>query len=216
MKLKLTLLTFAATVGMASAYNITATNQSTFGDPSLPIVDNTGAPIASGTIAVGFFASDSSVTDNALDFGTLLSGFNQYGSPTGLADAGAAPGLFDLVSPGNWNVSVPFNSVAPQIGNNIYVVFGNGASLAESSLLAVWKSNSIFGKEDEAGNGGAAADIATGQGSLLLGLNGGAQSFAGGAINYSDSIRLVEAIPEPSTSLLAGLAGLALVVRRRR
>jgi len=218
MKLKLTLLAFATTMGLASAYTITVTNQSTFGDPSLPVVDNTGAPIATGFVGVGFFASDSAVTDNARDFTALLSGFNQYGSPAGLAGAGAAPGLFDLVSPANWTVAVPFTSTAPQIGKNIYVVFGNGASLAESEQLGIWKSNNVFGKEDEAGNGGTFADIATGQGALLLGLSGGAQSFGGGAINYSDSIRLVAAdgIPEPSTGLLAGLAGLALVARRRR
>ncbi len=217
MKLKLTILGFIASVGMASAYTLTVTNQSTFGNPSLPIVDNTGTPLSSGSIGVGFFANDALVTGNALDFGALLGGFNRYGTDATFVP-GAAPGLFDLVNPANWTTSVPSTSTAAQIGNAVYVIFGNAATLAASDQLAVWKSNNVFGKEDDAGNGGTSADIATGAGSLLLGQDGGAQSYAGGAISYAGSIQLVaaDAVPEPSTSLLAGLAGLALAFRRRR
>lgn len=221
MKLKLTLLALMSSVGLVSAYTVTVTNQSTFGDPALPLTDNTNTPLASGTVAVGYFGSDADVTGNSLDFTALLSGFTEYGAPTSVAGKGATTGLLDLVTPANWTVAVPSDSTDGQIGQNVYVVFGNGDTLASSYLLAVWKSGSVFGKEDDAGNGGVAADLALGKGDLLLGDINGPTDITAGAntITYANRIGLVGAnvvIPEPSTSLLAGLAGLALAFRRRR
>jgi hypothetical protein len=218
MKLTLTLLALTSSVGLVSAYTVTVTNQSTFGDPALPLTDNTNTPLASGTVAVGYFGSDADVIDNSLDFAALLSGFTEYGTSTSIAGKGATTGLLDLVTPANWTVAVPSNSTDGQIGQNVYVVFGNGDTLSSSDLLAVWKSGSVFGKEDDAGNGGVAADLAFGKGDLLLGTINGPTDITAGAntITYANRIGLVGAIPEPSTSLLAGLAGLALAIRRRR
>jgi len=217
MKLTLTLLALTSSVGLVSAYTVTVTNQSSFGDPALPLTDNTGALLASGTVSVGYFGSDAAVTNNSMDFAALLSGFTEYGTSTSLAGKGATDGLLDLVTPDNWTVAVPSDSADGQIGKNVYVVFGNGDTLSSSDLLAVWKSGSVFGKEDDAGNGGVAADLATGKGDLLLGTNGAVDITVGAnTISYANSIGLKDAVPEPSTSLLAGLAGLALAIRRRR
>ena len=216
MKLKTLAAAFIVTTSFASAYTVSVTNQITFGDPSLVLVDNTGAPLTSGVVAVGYFASDAAVTGNSTDFTSLLTGFNSFGSSVALS-GGLAPGLVDLPTPAAWTVSVPAGTAGNQVGQNVYVLIGNAATLAESTGLAVWKSTRLFATEDDLGNGGVLANLSTGQGALLLGESGGSQ-LVGGAINYADSIRLVtaDAVPEPSTSLLAGLAGLALAFRRRR
>ncbi len=216
MKITTTLFAFAAGTMISSAYTLTVTNQGAFGDPDLPIVDNAGAPLSSGSISVGFFGDDGDISGNAMDFAALITSFTVYGTESALA-AGAAPGLTDMVTPANWSVAVPSDSVADQIGKNVYVIFGNAGTIGGSNQLAIWKSDSVFGTEDDAGNGGTAVSLETGKGSLLLGRDTGATLIAG-AVTFSNTIGLVtaDAVPEPSTSLLAALAGLALAVRRRR
>lgn len=219
MKLKLTLLCLVSSIGMASAYTVTVTNQSNFGTPDLPILDNVGNPITGGSVAVGYFGSDDDISTNSTEFTTLLSLFNEYGMTTSVTP-GAAAGLVNNVTPADWTVGVPSGTTGDQVGQSVYVVFGNGDSLANSDSLAIWKSTSIFGTEDDAGNGGVAASLDSNLGTLLLGTSAGPTDLTagGGTISYADGIQLVSAnaIPEPSTSLLAGLAGLALATRRRR
>ena len=215
MKLKILAAVCVVTTGVASAYTVSVTNQIAFGNPSLPIVDNTGTPITAGVVAVGFFGADDDV--NSEDFAALLTSFNQYGSNVPLVQ-GAAPGLFDIDTPDAWKVAVPSGTTGGQVGQSVYVLIGNADSLANSTQMAVWKSSNSFATEDELGNGGVLANLSTGLGEVVLGQSGGEQSYNNGQIVYADSIKLVSAgaIPEPSTSLLAGLAGLALVARRRR
>lgn len=202
---------------LASAFTISITNQATIGDPSLPILDNTGAPLTSGSVGVGFFADDASVTDNSLDFGTLLTNFFQFGTTEELVQ-GAAPGLISLTNPAAFDVVVPIGSTGGQIGESVFVVFGNSSTLANSDQLAVFRSDSIFGTDDAAGQGGVTVVLGSNVGTLLLGDNTGPTIVSNdlGSITFADNIQLVSAVPEPSSSLLAGLAGLALLARRRR
>jgi len=222
MKMSLILLTLASSVGLSWGYTITVTNQSTFGDPALPLVDNTCRPLDRGTVSVGYFDSDDAIYSNLLDFAALLSVFHEYGTSTSIAGKGATTGLLDLVNPDNWTTSVPPTSTGGQIGQNIYVVFGEGDSLANSDSLAIFKSNAVFGKEDKDGNGGAAVDLALGKGDLLFGFDSGPINITAGqnTIRYSNGIKLQthwnDCVPEPSTNVLTVLSGLVLVIRRRR
>jgi len=58
----------------------------------------------------------------------------------------------------------------------------------------------------------------TGQGALRHGALVGETvgNFGGTEVTFTNGIQLVDTVPEPSTSLLAALAGLGLVARRRR
>jgi len=213
MKIKTTAVVIVSSMGFASGYTVSVTNETQFSAPSLPIVDNTGSPLASGTFAVGFFGSDAAVTGNADDFAVLLGGFTEYGTSVA-ATSNLAPGLFTVNAPPEWTVSVPSGTTGGQVGSSVYVIFGEGSSLAVSNTLAVWKSDSVFGTEDDSGQGTVAVDLATGLGTLLLGDDTGPTDIG---VVYDSNITLVEErVPEPSTSLLAGLAGLGLAFRRRR
>ena len=220
--MKLTILALASSVSIASAYTLTVSNFGHSGaDPDLPITDNLNMPLASGTVAVGFFASDEAVTGNRLDFSALLSGFTEYGTSSAFEPLSGISGLLNLVTPDNWAVTVAPEDDSPRIGGNIYVIIGNGDDLSSSDLLAVWKSDSLWGTDDAAGNGGAAVGLAAGSGTLLIGddnIAGQETDVIVGAntFTFANRIGLVEAVPEPSTSLLAGLAGLGLAFRRRR
>ncbi len=199
------------------AYTVSVTNQISPGNPSLPILDNAGNPLSTGSIGVGFFSSDNDVTTNANDFGVLLGLFQEYGTTTSLIQ-GNAPGLVNNVTPAAWNVVVPPGTTGGQVGQNVYVIIGNGGTLGSSSELAVWRSNNIFETDDDLGNGGVVADISTGLGDLLLGESEtpAVLTAGGNSVTFAEGIRLVSSIPEPSTGLLALFAGLGLVGRRRR
>lgn len=204
---------------IGSSFTVSVNNQAVFSDPSLPLVDNAGNLLSGGVLGVGFFASDADVTNNATDFTALLNTFQEYGTSVGFT-SGAADGLLNVDTPANWNIPVPPGSTDPQVGQNVYVVIGNGTSLSSSTELAVWRSDQIFGTDDALGNGGLTVEFETGEGDLLLGTaNGTTQVTSGvGSITYSDGIRLTtaSAIPEPSSAFLMGLAALGFAGRRRR
>lgn len=220
MKLTLPLLGFIGLTGIASAFTVTVTNQTNVSPPDLPIFDNAGNPLASGSVGVGFFGSSTDVTGNSTDFAALLGTFQQFGT-TAAFTQGFVPGLVNNVAPPEFDVPIAFGSTADPVGQNIFVVFGNAATLAASNELAVWQGNVLFGTDDAAGNGGAAVSLETGLGTLLLGNSTGPVELGeANVVSFEDGIQLVTidnaVVPEPSTGILAALAGLALVARRRR
>lgn len=223
MKLKTIIAISTLAPSLASAFTVSIANQLAFGDPSLPILDNTGAPLTSGSFGVGAFSDNAAITGNSQDFTALLAGFTQFGSTTPLVE-GAAPGLVNLNTPEELDVVVPFGTTGGLIGQDVFVVIGNGDTLEGSDQLAIFRSsNAQFGTDDAAGQGGVIVDLSSDTGDLLLGDNTGPTDVSAGAasITFTDNIQLVAAgagdvVPEPSTSLLAGLAALGLVARRRR
>jgi len=209
---------FIGTIIPAFAYTLSVTNQNVFGDPALPLYDMADNPLTSGSFAVGFFEDDNDVFTNAADLDALFSSFTEYGTTTPFIFS-VVPAIVDVVEPSNWDVFVPFGSTDPQVGQNIYVLIGNMETIPTSTEIAVWKSDEIFGTSDEIGNGGAVVILETGEGELLIGNDTGTNVVSNelASISYSNNITLVNpAIPEPSSSFLASLAGLIFTSHRRR
>jgi hypothetical protein len=99
------------------------------------------------------------------------------------------------------------------VGTPIFAVVGNGAG-----DFVIWDAGQTFAKED-ALLGGAAVSFHVAETTLLRGISvpGGNTGLGGplAAFNGGDAITF-GAIPEPSVSLLGALAGLGLMIRRKR
>lgn len=198
-------------LGASAATTATVRNFTSF-TAGLPTLDNNGDPI-SGSYAVGFYPSGFDFTQDGTD---VRDGLTQFGAElnnfvfTGLIGA-----------PNSTDDSIPKEGGSPFTGKDIYVVFGDQGTLASSTLFGVFKVNSQFQDENAADLGTAAADVLPGNGDVVYGnvIAPNSQPPENGSLNFSEGLQLVanaDAIPEPSTSLLAGLAGLALAARRRR
>ena len=222
MKSTISLISSLVLTGFASGFAISVTNISGGGsDPDLPILDNAGNPISNAFFAVGSFGSPTDVSSNVQDFVALFGAFQQFGTTLAVTDAGIA-GLVNVITPAEFNLPIAFGSTDAPVGQDIYVVIGNDASLADSTEFAVWRSDSVFDTDDQAGQGGASVSLATGAGELIVGNAAGQNELTAGGntITFADGIQLTDGaaavIPEPSTSLLGALAGFALLARRRR
>jgi hypothetical protein len=169
-----------------------------------------GEPI-NGSYAIGiyennfdFSQSATEVRDGLTPFGEELNDFVF----TGLIGA-----------PNSTNGSIPFENGGRFVDQNIFVLFGNASSLADSNLFGVFRLNTKFQEENELGAGVALADVLPENGDLVYGrlISPGSQPVGNLDFNFPQGIQLVAvAIPEPSTGLLTVVAGLALVARRRR
>jgi len=121
---------------------------------------------------------------------------------------------------GNRSAPIPAGTTESPVGASVYLVIGDGADLASSTDFAVYDPGLVFGTENAVGAG--ALDIIINSDALT------ADSLVYGTIvpnvdlgigvTFDEGIQLGEGVvvPEPSTSLLAALAGLALAARRRR
>ena len=123
------------------------------------------------------------------------------------------------------NLALPEATEAdnPLVGSAIFVVFGNGDTLADSTAFAIVDAGALIGTDAAAPAPESSADVVINDaflttdnlivGDLVTDVD------LGLPINFNEGIQLVgagDAVPEPSTSLLAGLAALGLVARRRR
>lgn len=220
-------LALAAALVPAHGFNISVTNAPSASPAAVPILDNTGTPIAqgSGYVASGTFSSlPTSIAE-------IRTAFSPFGTPAaGQSTAfGGSPvnGLFD--STRGLTLRPPLDAGQTAIvGQAIYVVFGNGADLASSTQFAVFDGQEVIGQDAE--NLAAPesevsvqiTDTTLTPERLLFGdlVTGVAAADSGLPIDFNEGIRLSDGatppIPEPSTSLLAALAGLALAARRRR
>lgn len=203
----------AAAANLSHGYTTQVFNINTLGPTELPFVDATGVPIPFGTgsVAAGYFGSLEDADLELTDFSLLLADFEQFGGDESeLAFSSGTPldGLFSL----QFDAPIPFPG-NQFTGNSVYVVIGEGATLGESSGLAVYKTTAQFGTENGVGLGIVNGFI--GGGDLLVGDFGDGISLA--IFDFDNTIKLASGpIPEPSVGLLAGLAGLGLLTRRRR
>ena len=213
--MKKTIIATLATVGLfsgASAYTVSFLNIAAADNTAVPVLDNTGTAIGlgSGFVAAGTFASVPGSIDEVRSFTPFGDGNSAFQNSVGAA------GFFD----NSRSAPIPQGTTDAPVGASVYLVMGDGADLASSTDFAVFDPGLVFGTENAVGAG--ALDIVINSDTLT------ADSLVYGTIVpnvdtglglvFDEAIQLGEGavIPEPSTSLLAALAGLALAARRRR
>ena len=240
MRIVMTLLLLA--IGLfsnASAYVVSFTNVPEANNTAVPILDNLGMPIAvgAGYAAVGTFE----VVPTSVD--EIRSSFSVFGDgPTSFDNRiNVINSFFEL----SRSAPIPHGTVGGPVGQNIYVVLGSGSSLACSRGFAVFDSGLVFGTDGADEEGRVVVNITSETltpESLVYGkfypnvdIGVGvvfSESIATDFIkppdwkiwefeDPTDYIRANElapelCVPEPSTSLLLALAGLAVAARRSR
>jgi hypothetical protein len=197
----------------ASAYTVSFLNVAAADNTAVPVLDNTGAPIAlgSGYVAAGTFTA---VPGSVDDVRSLFTAFGD--GNTAFSNSIGVGGFFD----GNRSAPIPAGTTDVPVGASVFLVIGDGSDLASSTDFAVYDPGLVFGTENAVGAG--ALDIiidsdALTADSLVYGTIA-TNVDLGIGVTFDEGIQLGEGavIPEPSTSLLAALAGLALAARRRR
>jgi hypothetical protein len=197
----------------ASAYTVSFLNVAAADNTAVPVLDNTGAPIAlgSGYVAAGTFTA---VPGSVDDVRSLFTAFGD--GNTAFSNSIGVGGFFD----GNRSAPIPAGTTDVPVGASVFLVIGDGSDLASSTDFAVYDPGLVFGTENAVGAG--ALDIiidsdALTADSLVYGtLVQNVDTGIGVVFDEGIQIGAGGVIPEPSTSLLAALAGLALAARRRR
>lgn len=202
----LTTLALAATITSSQAFIVKI--ESTF---SQAITDNAGTVISdgSGVVLVGAFLG--ATPDFANSTGQdVADAFTAFGAGGTIGFAGFA-GLYEInstegrISAGN-----------PLIGANIVTLIGNGATLGDSTELLAFQHPDTFQQDDgDPVDKNPAATLGEDGGSFLYGGDARPAVDVGGG-NVFPGVALAPLVPEPSSSLLFGVAGLALLIRRKR
>jgi hypothetical protein len=167
------------------------------------VVDNAGVPVSAGYAAIGIV--DEAALVGLTSGQQLADAFTLFDNAQGPLNNAPFSGTFSVQSAGG----VPLDQANPFSGKPIYLVLGNGADLASSTEAAVLKVGSFGNTEPTLATVNVrAGDVAPAD--ILWGDNSQFQ-FSG-----RPTIALAPIIPEPSSSLLFGVAGLALLIRRKR
>lgn len=215
MKLK-ALLALGVTVTAANAAtSITLRNFD--GGSGLPIVDNTGTPIVKdgAAFAVGTFDSVFAGTLGTLDTVTsdaaVIAAFQSAGDAGSFAQNGLFSGTVEVDSDG----SLGAGEDTPLYG---LITYDDGGGTVQAMVVSFGTN---FPKQNDAG--AAAEGFKVDETTVVFGnpepVPNNDQGLPGplqGRYAQGLTFDAGAVIPEPSTSLLAGLAGLALAVRRRR
>jgi len=210
----LILSTSAVLTALSSGYTVSLQNFNAGDATAVPIVDNTGTPIPAGGgfIGAGTFATAPTSVTESRDITLFGSGLNGFSNGL-VGPDGVLAGFFS----NSFSDPIPEGTTTPPVGERLYVVMGNGATLADSTQFAILDTGQTFGTENAAGSGGL--DVILTSSSLnpeALAVGTVLESYDyTGVATFDEAIQLAP-IPEPSTSLLAALAGLGLVARRRR
>ncbi|MCH2332420.1 MAG: PEP-CTERM sorting domain-containing protein [Roseibacillus sp.] len=208
MKLKYVVALLGAMSASAFGASITVTNAQ---GPvnTQAVVDNSGAPVdvgfaAFGTLAAGF---DVTTLSSGADLASAFSIFDGAVGAIGPVQAGP----FSI--PGVYNVSNAGGALGAAAGAPLFLVLGNGADFASSTQAAILRVGDFPAAEPATAtifvNTGAEGDTQT----TLL---GDWSSFTVSPGIGSQPALALQNIPEPSSSLLIGLAGLSFLIRRRR
>ena len=216
MKLKTTLLLFASAAAVHGTTTVSLTNLSA-PTSGLPIVDNAGNPIgtADSRLQVGTFeqafADSLSTLDTTTSDQAVLDAFTSAAPDLAFPINGLFNGSVEADSDGSLGLSsAPLFALisytpAGQDPQVLVLNFGNNFPEQDALGAATFDLGRLITLEDVVfGNGDFTVAVNTDQ------LPAFAQTDA-----FSQGLTF-DAIPEPSTGLLAGLAGLALVARRRR
>lgn len=189
-----------AMAGVAAAGTVTALN---FGGDFRQVQAGNVA-VSGGFVAVGTSSLSDAAISNLTDASVLANSFTQFGDSTsfGTAAVNNFAGYFSFTPSGDGG--------APAFdGQEIFLIGGNGNSIASSTSLFVVRSNSTFGTDAPL----FSASIGLGD-NVLLGQNGGSATVGGfPAFQMADVGGI---IPEPGVSILALFSAGLLVLRRRR
>ena len=192
-------------------FTVSTTNLvDTSSDGALPVVDTSDTQIThlGGVLATGYFATVADGDLATTEFSSLLADFDQLGGSLAFDNSFNIDALFDV------SLGDAIGAGSDFIGKSVYIVMGNGSSLATSSELAVFKDSSLTFDEDTNSPGGSVVitpgDLPSG---LLVGSIGGPETVSG--TTFDNSIILAQNIPEPSVTIL-GLLGMLGLLRRRR
>ncbi len=201
MKLKHVVSIIALTSLSAFGASVTVTNNA---GPvnTQSVVDNTGAAVDGGFAAIGSISDVSGL--NTLTSGALADVFTVYDGATGAITAAPFAGTYSISNNGSDITGTAW------AGAPIYLVLGNGGDLASSTLAAVLRVGNFPGSEPavQTVNVNNTAEV-------LLG-NFETFTLQPGPIPTQNAALALVPVPEPSSSLLIGLAGLSLLIRRRR
>lgn len=206
--IKTVAIAFAMMTASEAAITLAARN---FTGPSVGValVDGSGALLPAGSAfwQAGTFSSGFDFNRSASE---VLAGFTSVSSIGGL---GPFSGVFNNTTTfdgGNTGAPGPFT------GQDVYIVVGNAADIASSTLIAVFNPGTTFIAGDIFGNGAQTADAEL-TSKVIYGIVGGAPAAQPNpAFSFTSSVQLSAVpIPEPSVALLGALGMLGLIRRRR-
>lgn len=209
---------FGASVAQATIVNV-STLGPVDGVLDLPIVDNAGTPLpsGSGSIAIGSFAAVPSF-NTATTYAELSAGFRQFGEQSSaISNSFGAAGFIESL-----RFQVDTASNADIIGSSVVAIIGNAATLESSTLFAVLTGAATFTADSGPNEGQSGAVFLNDSTNALFGSLQATPTtitFPGeGDFDFSNAIVLqaLNVVPEPSAVLLGGLALLGGVIRRRR
>lgn len=209
-----TALAIAASVSSAQAGVVSGTNIIDASGNDIVITDNTGAAISvgSGFISLGYFTIDDSAVVMGSTAGAFLSTIGNFQSITmgGFGDEGLYVVTEDYGK----------GALDAQSGRTLYTLIGNGSNSGNSDQFVLYQHDDKI-DADGASPGTDDNQLNPNDGSLLFGTVGGPKTVD--ATNFlSDDNYMVNSsfamtvVPEPSSTALLGLGGLALIIRRRR
>jgi len=202
MKLKHVVSIIALTSVSAFGASVTVTNNA---GPvnTQSVVDNTGAAVDGGFAAIGSISDASAL--NTLTSAGLADLFTVYDGAIGAITAAPFAGTYSISNEGSDITGTAW------AGAPIYLVLGNGGDLASSTQAAVLRVGNFPGSEPavQTVNVNNTAEV-------LLGDFDTFTLQPGPIPTQNAALALAPLVPEPSSSLLIGLAGLSLLIRRRR
>mgnify|MGYP003576667777 CR=1 FL=1 len=173
---------------------------------------NGGISGGGGVVAVGFFSTDnlSEVTSGS----SLLALFTAFptSATTGAftQGGGAGPrGVFSLGAPASQVAGSEF------LGKNMYLLVGNGTTLANSTEFLVVKNTKTFDAADDGVATGVTVTFNAANSTVLLGSVLNDVRTTNGDTSVTPGWGTIVPIPEPSAALL-GLLGAIGLIRRRR
>ena len=202
MKLKYLVSIIALTSVSAFGASVTVTNNA---GPvnTQSVVDNSGAAVDGGFAAIGSISDVSAL--NTLTSAGLDALFTVYDGATGAVNNAPFNGTYSISNNGSDITGTAW------AGAPIYLVLGNGGDLASSTQAAVLRVGNFPGSEPavQTVNVNNTAEV-------LLGSFDTFTLQPGPIPTQNAALALAPFVPEPSSSLLIGLAGLSLLIRRRR
>ena len=200
------------TLSASAVTTISVSNLDTTDTSDSAIFDSEGnvIQIGEGSIQVGYFdtfttsedfsgSTSSSLLDDFVAFGSTTSAFDNSFNVDGFFSAD----FIDTINTGD-----------VIIGQTLFTVIGNNNTLSNSTDFLVFRHDGTEFAEEVAGIGAASGVVRVGSGTLLLGTNTGDTIVNGFAVGSFTQIALP--VPEPSSTLLIGLAGIGMTLRRRR